>query len=608
MLKSSLAVLCFVVSVLIALPATEGLTQPSIFGSEEKEVCCSYEVILEGSPSDEATGILERALYLFRYIEAGAPSIPLLRRRAESDHEIAKQVMRSLGYYEAAFESTVEPDADGLQAKVRFTVVPGRPFLLSEHRIEILGQGPQLEGGAADAKELGSPVGEAAVAGAILAAENALIQQLRRNGYPYAARASRDALADPDQATLSVRSVFRAGPRVVFGEVGFEGIPDIDETYLRTYLPWKKGDPVDVDKLAEFQRELIGTGLFKAGSVALPESPPPGENAPVAVMLEQRPFRTIAAGAWYSTDEGPGARLEFWHRNLFGANESIHIRGEGSLEERRIETRFRKPQFQRPRQDLVAGLSVRHIEDEAFDERGGTATLGLERQLLPELRAGLGGLAEVTETKSSDAEGVAMLFGVPGFLEFNNTDDPLDPTEGARARVTLTPFVGTFDSDYAAFLRGDFTASTYFDLTGEKRYVFAIRGRAGSIAAQDLRHVPAGRRMYSGGGGSVRGYAERFIGPLDTRKEPTGGLSVIEAGAELRARIYGDVGAAVFLEGASVSEEVVPTFSDGLQYAAGIGLRYYSPIGPIRVDVGVPLNKRRADDAFQVYFSIGQAF
>ncbi len=106
----------------------------------------------------------------------------------------------------------------------------------------------------------------------------------------------------------------------------------------------------------------------------------------------------------------------------------------------------------------------------------------------------------------------------------------------------------------------------------------------------------------------MRGYQERFIGPLDANRDPTGGLSVIETGAELRARIYGDFGAAVFVEAASVSEEVVPIFSDGFQYAAGAGLRYYSPTGPIRVDVGVPLNARRVDDAFQIYFSIGQAF
>ena len=120
--------------------------------------------------------------------------------------------------------------------------------------------------------------------------------------------------------------------------------------------------------------------------------------------------------------------------------------------------------------------------------------------------------------------------------------------------------------------------------------------------------MPASRRLFSGGGGSVRGYAERFIGPIDENGDPLGGLSVVELGAELRAQAFGDIGFALFVEGGSVSEEPAPVFDEGFQIAAGVGLRYFSPVGPIRVDVGVPVNGREEDDAFQIYLSIGQAF
>jgi len=119
--------------------------------------------------------------------------------------------------------------------------------------------------------------------------------------------------------------------------------------------------------------------------------------------------------------------------------------------------------------------------------------------------------------------------------------------------------------------------------------------------------VPPTKRLYSGGGGSVRGYAQDYIGPLD-HGNPRGGRSVLEAGVELRARLFGDIGGAIFTEAGSVSTETYPDFEDGIQTAAGLGLRYYSPAGPIRVDVAFPINPRSQDDAFQVYFSIGQAF
>lgn len=596
------------VAALVVFGISSTLAQQTGGKADIAKECCSYEISATGSPSDEITDLLERSLYLYRFQENGVPSIPLLRRRAESDQEIAKQVLQSFGYFEAAVRTSVTPAEDKESAMVELVIEPGQPFILSAHRIVITDRDENGDPVPPDAKDSGSPVGSAAVARAILAAESFVTNRLRQRGYPYASRVSRDAEADLRRREISVLSTFRAGPKLVYGDVSFEGIPDIDETYLRTYQPWKKGETVDARQLAEFQRELIDTGLFNAGAVQLPEDPPKSGEAPVAVVMEQRPFRSVGGGVWYSTDEGPGIRLEFSHRNLFGANESINLRAMTGLEEQRFETRFRKPQFERPGQDLVAGLSLRNLDNEAFDEYGGTLSVGLERELTPHLRVGAGGLFELTQSESSDSSGLAALGGIPTFAEYDTSNDLLDPTDGVRIRAEVTPFAGTYSDEFTAFLRGDVVGSTYFPLDDSDRFVFAVRGRVGSVIAQDLSRVPPGRRIYSGGGGSVRGYEERSIGPLDASGDPTGGLSVLEGGAELRANIAWDIGAAVFLEAASVSEEVVPTFSEGVQYAAGVGLRYYSPIGPIRVDVGVPLNARPTDDSFQIYFSIGQAF
>ena len=170
------------------------------------------------------------------------------------------------------------------------------------------------------------------------------------------------------------------------------------------------------------------------------------------------------------------------------------------------------------------------------------------------------------------------------------------------------PFTGIVGDNPAAFAVLDGTLSGYFDLTGEKIYILAGRGRIASVLSGDLDVVSANRRLYSGGGGSVRGYRERFIGPLDANDDPVGGLSALELGLELRARVASAVGIAAFVEAGSVSTGVAPEFDEGVQFAAGLGARYFSPIGPLRLHVGVPLNPRGADDAFQVYISIGQAF
>jgi translocation and assembly module TamA len=586
--------------------------KPDAKASVEATVGVTYDVTLTGSPTDAATADLTAALAVYRYRDNGAPSIALLRRRAQDDRDIVVKVLRSHGYYQAAAVSDVQADPpddpDAQKAKVTVSIAPGRPFRLTSHQFVLA---PELPGGVqpgAAKTFYGSPVGETAVARAILTAEAAAVTRLRELGYPYATFRNRDAIADMDKAELVVTSTIDTGPKVSYGPLRFTGIANIDETYLRSYLPWREGDQVDDRQLRAYQRDLMATNLFRAGPVNLPEAAVASGPVPVTATMEQRPFRSIGIGGRYSTDSGPGGRVELEHRNLFGANETGTLTTDLSFMEQRLEARVRKPQFWRNRQDLVGGLSLRHIESDAYDEYGATATLGLERRLSRFWNVGLGTLAEVTETVASDAEGQAYLIGLPGFAEYDNTDNALNPSKGWRIRANVTPFIGQFDNRFSPFLSNEVAASTYFDLTGEKRYIAAVRGRLGSILATSISDVPSGRRLYSGGGGSIRGYAERTIGPLDNDSQPTGGLSALEIGGEFRAQVYGDFGLAVFAAAGSVSEEPVPTFSAGVQYAAGLGFRYYSPLGPIRADVAIPLNARRSDEAFQLYFSIGQAF
>jgi translocation and assembly module TamA len=121
--------------------------------------------------------------------------------------------------------------------------------------------------------------------------------------------------------------------------------------------------------------------------------------------------------------------------------------------------------------------------------------------------------------------------------------------------------------------------------------------------------IPADERLYAGGGGSIRGYAYQSVGPLDEDDDPIGGRSVLELSAELRMKLTDRIGLVTFLDGGSAFESTFPDSSEKLQWAAGLGFRYFTAIGPLRLDVGFPLNRRTdIDDAFQIYVSIGQAF
>ncbi len=578
-----------------------------------------YTVEIEGAPGPaggEIASLIEQSVALTREQDTGAASVAFLRRRAEGDEATVQTILRSYGYYAAEVRSEVEPPPEGAepgarQGVARLVIEPGPQFTLAEHRLRLVETG-ETAPGPLDAAALGSPVGGPAVASAILAAEQAAVAKLRREGRPYASFEGRDAVADLDAATLEVASTVATGPAYVFGPLAFDGAPNVEDAYLRTYVPWEEGAVFDVDALNRYQERLFGTGLFVGASAQPPEEPPEGEAAPVTVRLEEAPFRSIALGARFSTDDGPSGRVDFEHRNLFGAGERLGITVDAGFDEQIGRITLRKPQYLRDGQDFTTAFEVRHVTDDAnsgaFDETGATLTAGLERRLTPRWTVGAGGLLEASLIDDGTDETEAYLAGLPLFAAYDGTDDKLNPTLGQRLRLTVTPFTGFFDDAPTAFTRVEARGSAYQDLTGTGRYVLAERGRLGTILGGRQDNVPSTRRFFSGGGGSVRGYENDIIGPLDAENDPEGGLSVAEAGVELRFRVLGDLGLAVFSEAGLVSEDTLPDFSDPIQVAAGLGLRYYSPIGPIRVDVGFPLNGRDVDDTFQAYIAIGQAF
>ena len=597
---------------LLGLGACSGGDRLDSVEFQAPETQVTYQVAVIGLPTEDMLDLAEDSLEVFRRQEDGAMSLAFLKRRARGDVPTLQKILRSRGYFKGTVEIAVaeeSTDGDKTAALVTFTVTPGNAFALTSHGFVL--NDPSATASLPDASTFGSPVGSAAVAQAIVNAETAAATRLTHTGFPYASKAGRDAEADLEAETLTVTTVFDTGPAAVFGPIEFRGLDRVRERYLRTYIPWGDGEAWDVRKIRAFQRALLQTDLFATLTVR-PPSTAPGEPGPIAlpviVEAEERPFRTVSAGAAYATDNGPTLKLGLEHRNLFGENEIVTMQLFAGLENQSFGIAYREPQFIRPGQDLIASLLLKHEEDDAFDESTIQTSLGLERRLDDAWVIGAGialSASEVTDRGRSDR---SYLLSLPLFAEWDVTDDLLNPTRGHRFRADVIPAVGSFGAKPTSFLTVDARASKYFDLTGSQDYIFALRGRLGTITAESLDKVPANERLYAGGGGSVRGFAERFVGPLDAFNDPIGGRSALELGAEFRAKIWGDLGAVVFVEAGSVSTEMFPDFDDEPLVAAGLGVRYYTVAGPIRIDAAFPLNPRDADDSYQIYFSIGQAF
>ena len=585
--------------------------------------------------------ILESATRLYRLQDKPPPNIALLKRRASSDVAIVERALKSEGYYEgeatitvisddAPAAGTVEPidgESEVAQAAaplaiadeeivgtptVRVSVRKGPRYALARQLATFATPvDPLLEQTIQDAVSIN--VGGPAQGKAVVDAEIAASRILGRSGYPYAEKGKRRAEANFDFDTLDIRTPYAPGPLTTYGDVTFEGLETVERKYVESFVTWQRGAPISRPEIAEVQRELSATRLFDAVSIVLPDEPPEGWEeagqftAPIKIVFEESKHRKATAGLSYSTTAGPGGVATWEHRNLYGQNETLLAVLDISLEEQRARLDYRKPRWVRSRRDLLAGFEVFHEDTDAFESFGATGSVGIEEKLRDWLTVTASLAGEAVQIRESDGrKRDSYLLGLPVSAVYDRTDDLLNPTEGVRITAELAPWAGSFDEEATVFGETDLEASTYISLDRDANYIFAVRGRVAQIIADDADRIPANRRVFAGGGGSVRAFADQYVNELDGDGIPDGALGVYEGSMEMRIR-FGNFGVVPFVDAGIISNEFFDDYGT-LRWGPGIGVRYFSPVGPIRLDLAVPIDPRDEDDAFQFYLSIGQAF
>lgn len=566
-----------------------------------------YEVDIGGPVEGNLLSLLEQASQLERLKDKPPISFSALERRVAKDLESFEKALRSEGHYASKVTSRIEQDAD--PALVVITVNPGPMFHLERYDIRFQSPEGQPAPAPIDPANVGIKAGQPARAEAIVAAQRQALRQLASQGYPRAEIADQKAVVDHATMTMAVELTIASGPPARFGELRFSGLEQVDEDYLRGLAQWPRGETYDRSRLEALRRKLSGTGLFETVKLREAETIESDGELPVTVETKERERRSIGAGVEYSSSEGAGTRFFWEHRNLFGRAE--RLRGDLIIAELRqeISGSFIKPNLWREDQDLRAEAAIRQEDSEAFEEQTIFTFIGLERKWRDNWTLGAGTSYEYSIIDDQEGEETFALVGLPLTARYDSSDSLLDPTSGFRIGTALTPYVGVLEES-TNFVRAEIEGSTYYSVLDNDRLVFAVRGKVGSIAGEETDDIPATKRFYAGGGGSVRGYEFRTLGPLDDDDDPLGGRSVLEFGFETRVKVTEEIGVVPFVEGGNVFDSEVPDFSEEIQWAAGLGFRYYTAIGPLRLDVAVPVNPRDddIDDAFQFYISLGQAF
>ena len=535
-----------------------------------------------------------------------ADSEEALTRRAEDDLERLRPVTRAAGYYDAELSYDVDTHAEPWQVTVKVEL--GEPYRLREIRLVAPGGGapPLLD--QFKPVEVGLELGAIATSVAVVGAEAKIVSVYTERGWPLAKMAGREAVIDRADHSMHVTYTIDAGSQANFGEMEISGLGAVDRRFVDDQITWHDGEPYDSKKVDAVRQALIASNLFS--TVKLAPADTVGADGRIAMRLEvtERPPRSIGVGAYYDTSLGVGARGYWEHRNLFGAGELLRLEINAGQSIYGGLLRFKKPDLFRNRDlDLLSELSLGQENVTAYDRRLARVFTGVDYHYTPMISVGAGLEALQSHVTDDLRTQDYALMGVPVYAKRDASNDLLNPTRGNREGITLAPYT-SISGPGISFVKGKLTVSGYQQIGPTDRFVLAAFGNIGSIAGVSLDALPRDQRLYVGGGGSVRGYGYQKAGPLDIFGKPIGGLSSLETGIELRTRITDTIGIANFLEGGTVYDKSFPQFDKRLFWGTGIGVRYYSPLGPVRFDIATPLHRRHQDGLVQVYISLGQAF
>ena len=563
-----------------------------------------YTVTLTGVDDDDMRDIMERVMQLNSLQDRPPATLAGLGRRTEGDIERLRTVLRSQGYWDGTVKASVDRDAKPVA--VTLTVDKGKLFRFGTYDIRFVDTDDPPK--APTPADLGFVTGAPARGEDILKAGRELFQRLAVDARPLAKRVDRVITVDHRNNTVDVSVVIDPGPPARFGPVTFQGLERTSESYVQEWITWQQGDPWDQSAVNTFRLGLSGTGLFGSVIVKTPDHVDAKDELPITVVVTEAKPRSIGASVSYSTDRGLGGKVFWRHRNLFGHNENFEATVSADFLQQGVSVEFTRPNFKKLDQTLFATADAARDETDAYSGYEANAELGMIWALADRWRFATSGTLAWSNLDSADGRQSSLLFRLPLTLSYRGSDNELNPTEGVRFDLGVSPAVGEA-SKALLFNESSAELRAYQPLDEEHRYVLAGRVELASIVGEETSDIPANARLYAGGGGSIRGYAYQTVGPLDADNNPLGGRSRIELSGEFRMRVWGDFGVVPFVDAGNVYNSEFPSFDEPLQWAAGIGFRYYSIAGPLRLDVAFPINRRpNIDDPFQLYISLGQAF
>lgn len=551
------------------------------------------------------------------------PSTAAFLSRVNGEYARLTAALYREGRYGGAIDISIDgrdPDAiapdEALPqpAKVSVRIEPGPLFRFGKVEID----GAPLIADEQDFKvntpdDAGLVSGAPARAGAVTQSEKLLIDAWRARGHPLASILSRDTVARHDADVLDVVIKVDPGPAATIGPLSVTGTGRMDASYTAWMTGLKQGAPYDPAAIARGEKNLRRLEVFSTQRIEEGKALGANGELPLTLNVAERPLRVFGGGVSYATEDGAGLEAYWQHRNLFGHAERLRLEaavsGVDSVDPRNFNFKagasFVRPGVITPFTDFTAKLEATRETPDTYEEQAVKAGIGLSHAFSEQLSGSVGLSVAYSSDEDVGGRDQFLMTSLPVGLGYDSRDDKTDPHTGFHVSLNAEPFYEASFGNIGLITDGSVAAYRALDTKG--RFVVAGRLAAGSVIGAPASELPNGRLYYAGGGSSVRGYAYRSLGP-EQGGAVVGGLSHLEGSLELRARLNDSFGVVGFVDAGNAFASSYPDFGSGLRLAAGAGVRYYTGLGPIRLDVAVPLDARSGEAGYGLYLGLGQSF
>lgn len=620
-----------------------------LFGAPQKAEpgpdAVAYEIEFKGLDDGKLEQALKDASNSWRLRLDSPGSGAGLARRVVADYPRVTDALWASGYFNASVRASVAgvyvaPDGKGAEAAaaaaeryrgaelapVVFEIDPGPLFTLRHVVVYDSRTNAPIDPALFPRKAFDSDPDDPARAAALRAREAEWIDELRDKSYPLAKVVSTRPVVFHNEHVMDVALTIDPGPKAGIGAVELSGSPGVDPAVIRSFIYLEEGEPYSPRKLADTRKSVASIEALGGVKVEDGAHLDRNGNLPILVETSERKRHAIGASAMFSNINGPSLRAYWVDRNLFGGAERLRFDVEGGLAYYNnsaaviafpelkasnlvgaARLSFLKPALWGTRNDLLLDAAAVRERTVYYWAAYGNFNGAIRHRFSDKtsVQAGI----EVEGGQFFDVYGLHdySLLGFPISGTYDSTDNALAPTRGVRVNARVAPYVKALPHG-VGMLESKGQASAYYALDEDAWYILAGRVAAGSIVGAPLESVPANRRFFAGGGGSVRGYRYRSISPDNGFGWATGGLSLFEASAEARLKVTQNIGIVPFLDAGAAFSTPWPDFDSTMRFAAGVGLRYYTGIGPIRVDFATPLNPRPQDSRFAIFMGIGESF